>query len=150
MGSGWQVVASMERSACGRCRMRSDLVGWHDPQLADGGVPGAGDHVDDTVCDVLGGKDLRLLVEGVDHLLADLGIVVRAQFGRHATRLDDANAYVPPGDFLTQRLGESVQSELREAVNAIAVPCDSAGDRTDVHDIGDPTRALLSGLQQVR
>jgi hypothetical protein len=25
--------------------MRSDLVGGHDPQLADGGVAGAGDHV---------------------------------------------------------------------------------------------------------
>ena len=68
-------------------RMRSDLVGGHDPQLADGGVAGAGDHVGDAVGDVLGGEDLGLLVEGVDHLVADLGRVVRAQFGGHATRL---------------------------------------------------------------
>ena len=41
------------------------LVGGHDPQFADGRVAGAGDHVGDAVGDVLGGKDLGLLVEGV-------------------------------------------------------------------------------------
>ena len=82
-------------------RMRSDLVGGHDPQLADGGVAGAGDHVGDTVGDVLGGEDLGLRIEGVDHLVADLGRVVRAQLGGHATRLEDTDAHVPLGDFLT-------------------------------------------------
>jgi hypothetical protein len=38
----------------------ADLAGGHDPQFADGGVAGAGDHVGD----VLGGEDLGLLVEG--------------------------------------------------------------------------------------
>jgi hypothetical protein len=37
-------------------RLRSDLVGGHDPQLADGGVAGAGDHVGDAVGDVLGAR----------------------------------------------------------------------------------------------
>jgi hypothetical protein len=46
-----------------------------------------------------------LLVEGVDHLVADLGLVVRAQFGRHATGLDDTDADVPLGDFLAQGVG---------------------------------------------
>jgi hypothetical protein len=44
--------------------MRSELIGGHDPQLADGGVAGPGDHVGDTVGDVLGREDLGLLVEG--------------------------------------------------------------------------------------
>src|SRR6266581_1983216 len=35
-------------------RLRSGLVGGHDPQLADGGVAGAGDHVGDAVGDVFG------------------------------------------------------------------------------------------------
>ena len=34
---------------------RSDLVRRHDPQLADGGVAWAADHVGDAVGDVLGG-----------------------------------------------------------------------------------------------
>src|SRR5207249_737582 len=65
-------------AAAGR-RMRSELFGGHDPQLADGGVAGAGDHVGDAVGDVPGGdvpggdvpggEDLGLLVEGVDHLV---------------------------------------------------------------------------------
>jgi hypothetical protein len=37
-------------------RMRSELVGGHDPQLADGGVAGAGDHVGDAVGDVVGAR----------------------------------------------------------------------------------------------
>src|SRR6266540_73549 len=131
-------------------RLRSDLVGGHDPQLADGGVAGAGDHVGDAVGDVLGGEDLGLLVEGVDHLVADLGLVVGAQLGRDATGLDESDAYVPLGDFLAQRLGESVHAELGEVVYAVAVPGDAAGDRADVDDVGDPARALLGGLQQVR
>jgi len=110
---------------------RSGLVGGHDPQFADGGVPGAGDHVGDAVGDVLRRQDLGLLVEGVDHLVADLGLVVRAQFGRHATGLDDTDAHVPPGDFLAQGLGESVHAELGEAVDAVAVPGDAAGDRRE-------------------
>src|SRR5580704_7820639 len=89
-------------------RLRSDLVGGHDPQLADGGVAGAGDHVSDAVRDVLRGEDLGLLVEGVDHLVADLGFVVRAQFGRDAAGLDEADAHVPLGEFLAQGLGEAV------------------------------------------
>ena len=44
--------------------------------------------------------DLGLLVEGVDHLVADLGLVVRAQFGRDAAGLDEADADVPLGEFL--------------------------------------------------
>src|SRR6266540_5695946 len=113
-------------------RMWSELFGGHDPQLADGGVAGAGDHVGDAVGDVLGGEDLGLLVEGVDHLVADLGLVVGAQLGRDATGLDESDAYVPLGDFLAQRLGESVHAELGEAVYAVAVPGDAAGDRADV------------------
>ena len=45
--------------------MWSDLVGGHDPQLGDGGVAGAGDHVGDAVGDVFGGEDLGLLVKGI-------------------------------------------------------------------------------------
>jgi hypothetical protein len=92
--------------------MRSDLVGGHDPQLADGGVAGAGDHVGDAVGDVLGGEDLGLLVEGVDHLVADLGLVVRASSVATPPGLEDTDAHVPPGDFLTQGLGEAVHAEL--------------------------------------
>ena len=44
--------------------------------------------------------DLGLLVEGVDHLVADLGLVVRAQFGRDAAGLDEADADVLLGEFL--------------------------------------------------
>ena len=58
-----------------RAGMWSDLVGRHDPQFTDRGVAGAGDHVGDAVGDVLGGEDLGLLVERVDHLVADLGPV---------------------------------------------------------------------------
>lgn len=134
----------------GQQRLRSDLVGGHDPQLADGGVAGAGDHVGDAVGDVFGGEDLGLLVEGVDHLVADLGLVVRAQLGRDAAGLDEADAHVPLGDFLAQGLGEAVHAELGEAVDAIAVPGDTAGDGADVDDVGDPARALFGGLQQVR
>jgi hypothetical protein len=85
-----------------------------------------------------------MLVEGVDHLVAALGFVVRAQFGRHAAWFDDADAHVPLGDFLAQGLGESVHAELGEAVDAVAVPGDAASDRADV---GDPAPALLGGLQ---
>jgi hypothetical protein len=90
-----------------------------------------------------------LLVEGVDHLGADLGLVVRAQLGRHATRLDNTDSHVPLGDFLAQGLGKSIHAELGEAVDAVAVPGDTAGDRADVDDVGDPARAVLRGLQQV-
>jgi hypothetical protein len=38
--------------------MGSALFGGHDPQLADGGVAGTGDHVADAIGDVLGGEDL--------------------------------------------------------------------------------------------
>src|SRR5438876_7475716 len=130
--------------------MWSGLVGRHDPQLTDGRVAGAGDHVGDAVCDVLGGEDLCPLVERVDHLSADLGLVMRAQLGRHATRLEDTDAYVPLGDLLTQGLGESVYAELCEVVDAVAIPGDAAGDRADVDDVGNPARALLGGLQEVR
>jgi hypothetical protein len=130
-------------------QMLSELFGGHDPQLADGGVPGTGDHVGDAVGDVLGSEYLGLFVEGVDHLVADLGGVVRAQFGRHATGLDEADAHVPLGEFLAQGLGESAHAELGEAVDAVAVPGDAAGDRADVDDVGDPARAMLGGLQQV-
>src|SRR5215207_9162908 len=130
--------------------MWSDLVGGHDPQLADGGVAGAGDHVGDAVGDLLGGEDLGLLVEGVDHLVADLGRVVRAQLGRHATGFEDTDAQVPLGEFLTQGLDEAVHADLGEVVHAVAVPGDAAGDRADVDDVGDPARALFGGLQQVR
>ena len=57
---------------------------------------------------------------------------------------------MPPGDFLTQGLGEAVHAELGEAVDAVAVPGDAAGDRADVDDVGDPARVLFGGLQQVR
>jgi hypothetical protein len=57
---------------------------------------------------------------------------------------------MPPGDFLTQGLGESVHSEFGEAVDAGAVPGDAAGDRADVDDVGDSARALLGGPQQMR
>jgi len=74
-------------------RLRSDLVAGHDPQLADGSVTRAGDPVGD----VLGREDLGLLVKGTDHLFANLGLVVRAEFGRDAAGLDDADADVPLG-----------------------------------------------------
>jgi hypothetical protein len=74
---------------------------------------------------------------------------VRAELGRDATGLDEADAHVPLGDFLAQGLGESVHAELGEAVDAVAVPGDAAGDRADVDDVGDPSPALLGGLQQV-
>jgi hypothetical protein len=38
--------------------VRSDLVGGHDPELADGGVAWSGDHVGDAVGDVLGCEGL--------------------------------------------------------------------------------------------
>jgi hypothetical protein len=59
-----------------------------------------------------GARDLGLLVEGVDHLVANVGLVVRAELGRHATRLEDTDAHVPLSDFLTQGLGESVHANL--------------------------------------
>ena len=55
--------------------MRSDLVGGHDPELADGGVARSGDHVGEAVGDVLGSQHLGRLVEGVD-LLPDRAAVV--------------------------------------------------------------------------
>ena len=67
---------------------RSHLCGRHDPEFSDGGVSGAGDHVGDAVGNILGGKNLGLLVEGVDHLFPNVRLVVRAQFGRDATRLE--------------------------------------------------------------
>jgi hypothetical protein len=54
--------------------------------------------------------------------------IVRAKFGRHATRLDDTDAHVPLRDLLAQGLGEPVQAELGEVVDAVAVPRDAAGD----------------------
>src|SRR5215211_4227596 len=130
--------------------MRSDLVGGHDPQLADGGMARAGDHVGDAVGDLLGGEDLGLFEEGVDHLVADLGLVVGAQLGGHATRFEDTDAQVPLGDFLTQVLGEAVHADLGQAVHAVAVPGDAAGDRADCDDVGDPARTLFGGLQKLR
>jgi hypothetical protein len=100
----------------------------------------AGDHVGDAVGDVLGGEDLGPLVERVDHLLADLGVVVRAQLSRHATWLEDTDAHVPLGDFLTQTLGESVHAELGQVVYRVAVPGDAPGDRADVDDVRDTAR----------
>jgi hypothetical protein len=41
---------------------------------------------------------------------------MRAQFGRHATRLDDTYSHVSLGDFLAQGFGEAVHTELGEAV----------------------------------
>ena len=114
------------------------------------GVAGAGDHVGDAVGDVFRSEDLGLLVEGVDHFRADLGLVVRAQLGRHAAGLDHTDTHVPPGEFLAQALGESVDTELGEVVDAVAVPADAGGDRADVDDVGDPAPALLGGMQQVR
>jgi len=105
----------------------SGLVGGHDPQLADGGVAWPSDHVGDSVGDVLGPEDLGLLIEGVDDLAADLVVVVRAELGVHATRLDDADAHVALGDLLAQRLGEAVDAELGEVVDAVPVPGDAPG-----------------------
>src|SRR6185312_15926867 len=90
-----------------------------------------------------------LVVEGVDHLGTDVGLVVRAQFGVDASWLDDADAHMPLGDFLPQGPGESVHGELGEVVDAVTVPCDAAGDRADVDDVGDTARTLLGGLKQV-
>jgi len=126
---------------------KSDLIGRHDPQLADRRPAGPSDHVSDTVRDVFGGEHLSLVVEGVDHLGTDVGLVVRAQFGVDASWLDDADAHMPLGDFLPQGLGESVHGELGEVVDAVAVPCDAAGDRADVDDVGDTARTLLGGLK---
>src|ERR1700733_6212480 len=122
LNNGGAGAGGLELVLAGK-RFRSDLVGGHDPQLADGGVAGAGGYVCDAVGDVLGGD---------------------------AARLDEANPHVPPGDFLTQGLGEAVHAELGEAVDAVAVPGDAAGDRADVDDVGAPARALFGGLQQVR
>ncbi|MDH6110122.1 hypothetical protein P3T36_005848 [Kitasatospora sp. MAP12-15] len=71
------VADGVDRSSC------PGLVGRHDPQFADGGMAGTGDHVGDAVGDVLGGEDLDLLVEAVDRL-ANVGlvVVVRAQLVR--------------------------------------------------------------------
>ena len=67
--------------------MRSDLVGGHDPQLADGGVAGAGNHVGDAVGDVLGGEDLGLLVEGAgSDFLMDGGVTASHVFGELAPK----------------------------------------------------------------
>ena len=60
----------------------------------------------------LGGEDLGLLVERVDHLVPDLGRVVRAEFGGHATGFEDTDADVALDEFLPQRLGESVHANL--------------------------------------
>jgi hypothetical protein len=41
----------------------------------------------------------------VDHLVANVGLVVRAELGRHATGLEYTDTDMPLGDFLTQGLG---------------------------------------------
>src|SRR5690348_9338831 len=56
---------------------------------------------------------------------------------------------MPLGEFLAQGLGEAVHAELGEAVDAVAVPRDAAGDRADADDVSDPARALFGCLQQV-
>jgi 4-carboxymuconolactone decarboxylase len=43
--------------------LRSGLAGGHSQYFADGGVAGAGDHVDDAVRDILGGEHLGLLID---------------------------------------------------------------------------------------
>src|SRR5215207_5540972 len=73
---------------------QSGLVGGHDPQLADGGMARAGDHVGDSVGDVLGGEDLGLLEERLDQLAANLVVVVRAELGVHAARLEDSDPHM--------------------------------------------------------
>ena len=54
---------------------RSDLVGGHDPELADGAVTGSGDHVGDAVGDVFGVQDLGGGVEVVDLFPDGSGVV---------------------------------------------------------------------------
>src|SRR6476661_1808418 len=113
----------------------SGLVGGHDPELADGGVPGPGDHVGHAVGDVLGDEDLRLLIEGVDHFAADLGRVVGTQLRGDATGFQDADAYVPPGDFLAEGFSEAVDAEFGEVVDTVSVPGDAPGNGADVDDV---------------
>jgi hypothetical protein len=75
---------------------------------------------------------------------------VGAEFGVHATRFEDADAHVSSGDFLTQCLGESVDAELGEVVDAVPVPGHATGDRADVDDVCKAARGFFGGPQQVR
>jgi hypothetical protein len=113
-GSGATTAPDAISSHPGRQTDRTKPGPWHDPQLADGRVAGSGDHVGDAVGDVLGGEDLCLLVEGVDHLAADLGGVVRSQLGVDPAGLEDTAAYVP-----------LVTSCRRASVNPLT-PCPAA------------------------
>ena len=62
--------------------------------------------------------------------------------------LDNADADVPLDDFPAQGLCEAVHAEPGEAVDAVAVPGDAAGDRADVDDVGDLARALFGACSR--
>src|SRR6185503_7243092 len=101
------------------------------------------EHVGDAIGDVPGGEDFGLFVEGVDHLVSDLRLVVRAQLGCNSTGLEYAHAHVPLGNLLPQGLREPVHAELGEAIDTVAVPGHAASDRADVDDVGNAARAVL-------
>ncbi|OKI32108.1 hypothetical protein A6A29_21390 [Streptomyces sp. TSRI0281] len=76
----------------------------------------------------------------------DFGTVVGTEFGGDAAPLDDADAHVVLGEFLPQRLGESVDAELGQVVYAVAVVGAAAGHGADGDGAGPPLRILLGGL----
>jgi acetyl-CoA carboxylase carboxyltransferase component len=123
------------------------LFGGADQHFVDGDVPRAGDDVGNRVGDVAG---LHPLPELAAYALEYLGPVVAGQFRRGRARLDQRDAYVPPGHLLAQRLAERADAELGQRVDAVAVAGRPARHRADVHHVGDLARAVLGGAQQMR
>ena len=83
-------------------------------------------------------------------MVLDGVVVVRDQLGFDGTGLENTDSDVLLRDFLAERFGEPVHSELRHVVRGEVRPCLPAGDRGDVHDVRDAAQIILGGGQQVR
>jgi hypothetical protein len=110
-------------------------------------VPRPGHDVADCVGDVFG---LHPLPELAPDALQDLGPVVAGQFRCRGARLDQADAHVAPGQFLPQRLAERADAELGQRVDTVAIARRPARHRADVDHVGNLSRGVLRGLEQMR
>ena len=72
------------------------------------------------------------------------------ELGRDGTGFEHANAHVLLRDFLAERFGEAVHSKLGHVGDPEVRPGLTAGDRGDVHDVGDAPQFVLGRDQQMR
>src|SRR5258705_6956216 len=127
-------------------RRSSELAGRADPDAVDRRAPGSGEDELYGVGDVVGVQQLE--VDGEDRVLDRLTVVAE-QLRVDAARCDTVDSDVPRREFLPERLGEPVEAELRQGVDAVDGIGLVTGAGADIDQVGHPSRLLFGGGEQV-